>query len=452
MPTIGKNPTPVPRARLESDLAGYPREGPLRFLLKLVREQGDIARYENSYGPVYFFNHPDQVQSVLQSTNYVRTSLVSLLLGDGLLASEGEYWRSQRRLMQPHFHERCVQGFGPMITDATHGMLKKWQEATASGATIDLSKEMRLLTLMIILNVLFGHVAEEDVRGISDALKILMQDLGDISDMVFNVPVDFSPSRNARFREALRTLDQIVLRMMENRSAAAGDPHDLLAALLNAERDVAGRALTRKQVRDEVVTMIVAGHETTAISLTWAFHLLCQNPGVEQRLDHELRVALGGRSPRVEDLSRMEYVRMVLEEAMRLYPPVSIVARQAIAEAEVGGVVIPAKSVLVLSAYTTHRHPQFWKDPESFDPDRFSPERSGKRHRFAYFPFLAGRHQCLGQPLAMMEGQLILAQVAQRCRFHALAGHPVEPLPGLALRLKEGFPVKLEMRQTTPLG
>jgi cytochrome P450 len=283
---------------------------------------------------------------------------------------------------------------------------------------------------------------------ISEALQILMRDLGDISDMLFNVPVDFSPSRNACFKEALKALDATVLQLVENRCPASNDRGDLLNTLLNAEQNAAERSLTRKQVRDEVVTMIVAGHETTAISLTWACHLLTQNPTIEQRLESELEKCLGGRMPRAEDLPNLGYVRMVLEEAMRLYPPVSIVARQAIAEAKTGGVTIPAKGVLVLSAYTTHRHPQFWDDPNSFVPERFSPERSEKRHRFAYFPFLAGRHQCLGQPLAMLEGQLILAMVAQHCRFCALPGHPNEPLPGLALRLKDGFPVTVEMKQT----
>jgi cytochrome P450 len=194
--------------------------------------------------------------------------------------------------------------------------------------------------------------------------------------------------------------------------------------------------------------MIVAGHETTAISLTWAFHLIAQNPAIQQRLDNEVENCFGGHALQAEDLSNLGYVRRVLEEAMRLYPPVSIVARQAIADAKVGGVTIPAKGVLVLSAYTTHRHPQFWDNPEEFDPDRFSPERSEKQHRFAYFPFLGGRHQCLGQPLAMLEGQLILALVAQHCHFSALPGHPTEPLPGLALRLNEGFPVKVAMKQS----
>ncbi len=319
-------------------------------------------------------------------------------------------------------------------------MLRRWEEAARSDAPVTLDAEMRKLTLEIILKILFGDVPEEEVQNLFDALRILMMDLGDISDGIFNIPLDFGPDRNVRFRAALKTLDHFVAEKIQARRSALDCPHSLLATLLHAEQDSGDAALTPVQVRDEIVTMIIAGHETTAISLTWAFHLLSQNPEVSRRLDRELEERLEGRTPSVADLPQLEYARMVFEEVMRLYPPVSIVARQALVEERVGDLTIPAKGIVILSAYTTHRHPLFWNDPEHFDPERFSAQRSEKRHRFAYFPFLAGRHQCLGQPLAMIEGPLILTQVAQHFGIHALPGHPQEPSPGLALRLESGIP------------
>ncbi len=446
---FGANSSPV-RAHLVGDSSGHPRDDPFEFLLNLVRTQGDVARYENAYGPVTFFNHPDQVQAILLNPNFERTTLLTLLLGDGLLASERDHWRSQRRLMQPHFHERCVRGFASLITEATLRMLRRWEEIGRRGDIVYLDAEMRHLTLGIILQLLFGHESPEETLAIAAPLRILMDDLGDISDMMFQVPMEFGPSRNARFREALKTFDGLVLRKLAIRRAIADAPRDLLTTLLDAEQGTNGNALTPKQVRDEVVTMIIAGHETTAISLSWACHLLTQNPDVEQRMSVELERNLEGRVPTADDLPNLGYTRMVLEEAMRLYPPVSIIARQAVVDDSVGGVSIPAKGVVALSAYTTHRHPGFWEDPERFDPGRFAPERSQSRHRFAYFPFLAGRHQCLGQPLAMMEGHLILALLAQCCRVHTLPGRAYRPSPGLAMRLKEGFPVRLELRRAVP--
>jgi cytochrome P450 len=265
--------------------------------------------------------------------------------------------------------------------------------------------------------------------------------VSDIADMMFQVPLELNPSRNARFRSALAAAHEIIHRKVNRRRAMANPPRDLLTLLLQAER------LSEQQVMDEVVTMIVAGHESTAIPLTWVWRLFMRNPAAAERMNAELEQILQNRLPSAEDLPNLPYTKMVLEETLRLCPPISVTARQATVAETVGGVSIPAKGTVVVSAYTTHRHPDFWEDAEKFEPERFSTERSVNRHRYAYFPFYGGRHQCIGQPLAMLEGHLILATVASHCHLHPLPEHRYAPRPGIALRNPDGFPAHVEFRR-----
>jgi cytochrome P450 len=417
--------------------------GPLQFLLNLTRQYGDVVHYQTTYGPLYFFNHPDHVKEVLHSTNCMRASLVKLVLGEGLLASDGNYWRSQRRLMQPSFLEHRIVEFGPLITGATIAALRRWEPYAENGQPLDMALEMRRLTLDIVFKALFSADLSSEIDPLCEVVTILMEDMGDISCTLLNSPLRLSPSRNNQFQAALQTVNRIVYGMISERRQCREKPNDLLSLLMSV-RDETGQGLDDNQVRDEVVTMLIAGHETTALSLSWAWYLLAKHPAAEQRLHDELTGALAGRTPTMKDLPELPYTRQVLQESLRLYPPVWFMVRKASADDEIAGYKIPSNAFVVVSPYTTHRHPEYWENPEQFDPERFTPELSARRHRHAYLPFAGGRHICLGIHFAMMEGQLITATIAQQYRLKLLPGHPVEAQPALTLRQRHGLMVTLE--------
>ena len=420
---------------------------PLGHLMQMIREQGDVVQYRSGYGPVHLFNHPDHVQAILQNSNFQRTALLKMVTGDGLLASDGRHWQTQRRLLQPSFHERCMAGFGSMISQSAMAMLHRWEQPAESGQELDIGAETKRLTLEIILKVLFDDITQHDVIRMAEAARVLMQHLGDLSDVLLHVPLVIDPRREERFRVALEVMDAMVHELTGRMKSTSDGSRGIVPSLLEARN--AG-TLTDQQVRDEIVTMIIAGHETTAIALAWTMHFLSMHAEVQARLVDEVDAVLETRAPSLDDLPNLPYTRMVFDEAMRLYPPVSLVVRQAVTEDVVGGYKIPAGGLAILSAYTTHRHPEFWSEPERFDPERFHPERSRDRHRFAYFPFLGGRHQCIGQGLATMEGPLILALLIKHVHIRMKPRAAIHPLPGMALRVKDGFPATVEFRKPLP--
>lgn len=420
---------------------------PLGDLLRLIEEQGDVVQFRSRYGPVHLFNHPDQVQAVLQNSSFERTALLKMVTGNGLLASDGRHWQSQRRLLQPPFHEKCLHGFVPMIVEATWGMLRRWEPLSAAAGTIDIGRETKRLTLEIILRVMFEDVTQDEVTRMADAANVVMQHLGELSDVVLNVPLVIDPAREPRFRGALGVMDDLVSELTARVRSRNGHTRGVVPTLLEA-RDKGN--ITEQEVRDEIVTMIIAGHETTAIALAWTLQLLSQHPEIQTQLTDEVDQAWPSRVSASEGLTRLRYTRMVFDEAMRLYPPVSLVVRQSATDQVVGGVRVPAGALVILSPYTTHRHPHFWDDPERFDPERFHPERNRERHRYAYFPFLGGRHQCLGQGLVMLEAPAILAMLTRHVRIAIPAGSVGKPLPGMALRVRGGFPATVEFRNPLP--
>lgn len=416
------------------------------FVVELVARYGDVVRYFNPYGEVYFFNHPDHVQSVIQSANYQRERLVTMILGKGLLSSDGDLWRTQRRLMTPHFSDHCLLGFARVITETTLAAFHRWDELHAGESSMDVAFEMRRLTLDVIVRALFSVELDGKLDALSDAVTTLIEDLGTITGTLFNVNQQISPARNAKFQNAMRCVDEFAYGLIAERRSLSKMPRDLLTVLLQSKDTATGQPLDDKQLRDEVVTMLIAGHETTAITLGWALHLLTQNPGASSKLDTELDKALGGRTPTHEDLIALSYTRMVIEETMRLNPPVWFMMRRSVVETEIAGYSIPADASVLVCAFTTHRHKDFWEDPERFDPERFSPERSQGRHRYAHFPFSGGRHHCLGHGFAMMEAQLILAMIMQRWRLLPSLGHVVDPNPALTLRQRAGFLASMTRR------
>jgi cytochrome P450 len=423
------------------------QQDPLKFLLSLVREYGDVVHYETAYGRTYVVNHPDHIAQVFQSDNYPRGSLLKMVLGEGLISSEGPYWRNQRRLMHPNFRPQRVATFADLITRTVSVMLQEWQHHADRQQPIDIAVEMLKLSLDIVLKALFSGDArvKNEATMVGDAIATMMKDVGGFVCTEFTSPLSISSSRNQQFQETLRKVDEIVYGMIEERRRRKDQPDDLLALLLSA-RDEAGAYLDDRKIRDEVVTMLFAGSETTSLMLGWTWYLLSMHPEVEQRLHAQLNEVLGGRQPTIDDLPKLPYVRMVLQESMRLYPPVWSIFRKAHLDDEIGGYDVLAGATVIVSPYTMHRHPDYWEKPEQFYPEHFATEAVEQRLRHVYIPFGGGQHHCLGSHFAMLEGQLVVAAIAQRYRIRPIPDHQIEPLPVVTLRQRCGIMATLDPR------
>ncbi len=436
---------PGPRGSL---LLGNVREQArdrLRFQMKLHREYGDIVRWRVAHITLYQITHPDHLKHILHDNhrNYTKGALfrglLSPIMGNGLFVSEGDFWLRQRRLMQPIFHRQRIAAFGTIMTSTAVTMLERWEARARQQPMVDIAEEMMALTLTVATRALFGVDVGANAAMIYQAVGTASQELIHRFDAPWYPPLRVPTPRNRRFLQARRNLDEVVYRLIDERGGHDDDHGDLLSLLLLARDEDTGQGMTREQLRDEVMTLLLAGHETTANALTWVLYLLSQHPDAERRLRAELATALGGRLPTVADLPNLPYTRMVLEESLRLYPPLWAVHRQAIADDEIGGFRIPAKTILDLVTYVTHHRAAVWETPETFDPERFSPERSANRSRYAFNPFSAGPRQCIGLGFAMTEAQLLLATIAQRYRLELAPDQLVEPYPELTLRPRYGM-------------
>ena len=423
----------------------------LGFIRGLTR-YGDVARYRTAHLTWYQVNHPEGVRRVLQENNrnYGKGALTlgffKPVVGEGLITSEGALWLRQRRLIQPIFHRRSVAAFGDLMTDETLAMLERWRPAMESGGPIDVPAEMARLTLDVVTGALFhAHVGEEP-EAIGRAINTIVEDLGFRFEVPFYPPHRVPTPRNRRFRTAMRTVDGAVYAIIAGRRRDGGEEEDLLALLMETRDEETGEAMGDGQLRDEVMTLFLAGHETTANALSWALYLISTHPEVESRLREELDEVLGAdrRVPTIGDLPKLAYTKMVVDETLRLYPPAWITNRQAIAEDEILGHRIPAGSFVSLSPYVLHRHPDYWDRPDEFDPERFAPGRGNGRPRFAYFPFGGGPRQCIGQSMALVEAQLVLATVLARCRLRPVSDDPVEAEALATLRPRGGLPMIVE--------
>ncbi|MBL8059048.1 MAG: cytochrome P450 [Anaerolineales bacterium] len=413
----------------------------LGFLRRLQRDFGDVARYRLAHLAFVQISHPDGVRHILQEhhRNYQRGAFyapVRKLIGNGLPASDGDFWLRQRRLMQPAFHHRIVDGFAGVVTDATQALLARWQP----GETLDVSAELARLTMSIVSRALFSTPISDDGDTLGQAVAVVLQDIAYRFEVPFYPPPAVPTPRNRRFRAAAERLDRLVYGLIAEREARPeAAPDDLLTLLVTSRDAETGEAMSPQQLRDELLALFVAGHETTANALSWALYLLAQHPDAAARLRAEVAQALDGRTPALADLPNLPYTRQVLDETMRLYPPAWIFNRTAQADDEIGGYFIPAGTTVAFSQYVTHRHPDFWEDPDRFDPERFTPERSAERPAYAYFPFGGGPHKCIGQGLALMEAHLALALIAQRAQWALVPGRPVTPEAHVTLRPRGGL-------------
>jgi cytochrome P450 len=345
--------------------------------------------------------------------------------------------------MQPAFHHKRLSALSTIMTDATSGMLERWQDSTQHGEVLDIAQEMMQLTLRNVGLALLSSDLSDEMDSLGQAFATYRTLLMQYLFMPFP-PLSMPTPRNRRLQATIRVLDTVIKGIISERRKQNRDTGDLLSTLLQTRDQETGEGMTDQQVRDEVMTLLLAGHETTATLLIWTWYLLSQHPEVEDRLHTELDEVLAGQLPTLEHLPRLSYTRMILEETLRLYPSTFSMSRKALTDDEIGGYAIPAKSTILLCPYTTHRHPAFWENPNVFDPERFSPQRAAGRLHFAYFPFGGGPRQCIGNTFALMEAQLILATVAQRYTLRLVSDHKVEPEVLLTIRPRHGLPMTLQ--------
>jgi cytochrome P450 len=398
----------------------------------------------------FVVNWPDYIEHVLltNAQNYVKgrfaEALLGPIVGEGLLISEGEAWRRRRRIEAPAFHHRSIAGLVDEMAHCTRSMLARWDRRTEP---FDVASEMTDLTLDIITRTMFSTDLGDDVARLRQLMQtVLRLDRPSVADML-GLP-RWMRIRSKTMRQAVAELDRMVERVLASRRQAGGEHGDLLALLLAARDEESGEGLDDHQLRDEIMTIFFAGHETTANALSFTWYLLATHPDVDAKLQEELEHVLGGRAPVYADIARLRYTRMVFEEALRLYPPAYSMGRTAVAPDVIGGVTVPKGAIISIYPYVTHRNPALWPDPERFDPERFAPDGTAGRHRFAYFPFGGGPRICIGQGFAMAEAAIVIATVAQRFRFSVAPGHTVEPIGLLTLRPKNGVWVMAAPRQT----
>ncbi|MBP6440689.1 MAG: cytochrome P450 [Caldilineaceae bacterium] len=420
----------------------------LGFLLRNLHAYGEVAQLRVFGRRVYTVYHPDGIKHILQENhaNYVKGPFfdpIRAIAGNGLFTADGELWLRQRRLLQPAFHRQRIASFGQVMTDQAVRMLARWDEAVAAepDKPVDVSAEMVRLTMAVVAEAMFGAAVDDEADAISAAIQVGLEDIQFRFDRPFYPPLGWPLPHNRRVQAAIRTLDQTVFQIIERRRSSGEEKDDLLGMLMAARDEGASRGMDDRQLRDEVITIFVAGHETTARLLTWVFYLLDQHPAVAARLRAELATVLGGRTPTMADLPHLTYTRQVIDETLRLYPPVWITNRQALTADDVMGYRIPAGALVSISPYAAHRHPAFWTDPERFDPERFSPEQAAGRHRFAYLPFGGGPRQCIGNTFALTEAVLILATMAQRYQLRLPPNSHVEVVPQATLQPRGGMPM-----------
>jgi len=460
-PTLELAPE-LPSGKIFGHLADF-RSDPLALMLHAQRTTGDLVRVRIGPSMGHLVSDPAHIKTILvdrhqhwskQTRGY---AALRKLLGNGLVTSEGSFWRRQRRIAQPAFHKRRLARLAQRMQDAAADLAAAWAQPAARGEVVDMAEAMMQVTLRIAGETLFSYdLSSNEAHEVGDAVTDLLA----YFDHMFENPLPFAhllPVESVRRgRRATELLDDVVYRIIEERrsehAAGAAPKDDLLDMFMLVQDEDSGERMSDVQLRDEVVTMLTAGHETTANALSWTLLLLSRHPEVARRVQRELDTVLGGRLPSGGDVHQLRYLDQVLSESMRLYPPVWAIARAAEGDQTLGGYRIPAGSYAVMSPYVVHRHAAYWRNPEGFDPDRFSPDEVAARKargvpRHAYLPFAAGPRKCIGDHFARMEALIILATLLSRYQPELESGYRVELEPSVTLRPRGGLPMRLVSRQ-----
>jgi cytochrome P450 len=419
----------------------------LEFLTRCVREYGDMVKLRFAHRVIYLTSHPDLIEDVLVThskhfTKHFALRLNPVILGNGLLTSEGDFWLRQRRLIQPVFSRTRIAGYGPAMVEAAQRLIANWMPGEAR----DIHAEMMRVTLDIAAKTLFGAEVGDQAHAIAEALEVAQGNFLQRFNSLLPLPMWVPTPANLRMRRAVKRLDDVIYGIIHQRRQNPADRGDLLSLLLHARDEDDGTGMTDKQLRDEAMTLFLAGHETTALTLSWAWYLLAQHPEAEAKLIAEIDSVLAGRTPTVEDWPKLKYAEMVALEAMRLYPPAYVIGREALIDLDIGGYHVPKGTTMLMPAWVIHRDARWYDEPERFRPERWGEERMKSMPKFAYIPFGGGPRVCIGQQFAMMELALILATIGQRFRFRIKPGATVQPLAFFTLRPATGIPGVIEPR------
>jgi cytochrome P450 len=437
-----------PRARFPFAFLRAMQRRPIPFFTRLAREYGDVSQFRVGPQQIVFLNHPDLIRELLvtQHRSFHKSRVLQrakIILGEGLLTSEAPVHMRQRRLAQPAFHRDRIDRYAAVMIERAAALRDRWRD----GATLDVHHEMMRVTLAVVAKTLFDAEVDQDADAIGAALTALV----DMFPMLMNPFADLLQKlplpRTIRFQRALRQLDRTIYRIIEERRASGEDRGDLLSMLLLAvDEEGDGGGMSDRQLRDEAMTLFLAGHETTANALAWTFYALARNPAAREELHRELDTVLAGRPPEPADFARLPFTEMVVAESMRLYPPAWAVSRLALEDVAIGGWHIPRGAVVVASQAVTHRDPRWWPEPDRFDPLRFTAAAKLARPKMAYFPFGAGPRICIGEGFAWMEAVLILATLAQRWQLDLVSHRDVEPQASITLRPKGGIRMRAVSR------
>jgi cytochrome P450 len=447
---------PHPRANPVLGSALDLRKSQIRTYERVMREHGDVVKLV--VGPpgvrfdLYCVFHPDGVKAVLAGSRegYSKGNRfyqqIAQSFGWGLLTSEGELWRRQRRLVQPLFTRRQIAAYAELMAEEAAAVAGRWDRATRNGGSVDANAEMVRLALRVVGRAIFGDDVARAGAVLDSAFPVLNRHTFRRAMSPLAPPASWPTPDNRRAARARRALYEVVDELIAHRQRAGADGEDLLSRLLLARDPDTGEAMDLQQVRDEALIFLLAGHETTSTALTFTLHLLGRHPSEQQLVLDELDAVLDGRPPTLDDAPALERTAMAIKEAMRLYPPAYALGRLSVTENEVGGYSIPAGAYVVVSQFATHRHPQFWDDAEAFDPARFTPEREGARHSHAYFPFGGGPRACIGSHFAMLEATMAVALLLQRFRISSDQEDVPLDTEGITLRPKGAVPIQLAAR------
>jgi len=438
-PNLRRPPGPSRRRNLIESAIGFTTD-PLGFVGGRFDKYGDIYYVPNKAGGFYVLKHPDHVHAVLVThaakmrKQHTAFELLSRVVGEGLLTTDGEVWRRQRRLLQPAFTQAKLAQYATAMIEAAGSVRDRLL------GEFDISREMMELTLRVVCKTLFSHEITDETNDVARAMTVL-QDSVSRPDLL---PQWLPTPHRRRFKEAVDAIDRIVFDMIRDRRRTTTPPNDLLQSLITAVDEEGGAGLSEREIRDLLVTLFLAGHETTSHALTWTWYLLSQNPAAERALHEELDRVLGDRLPRADD--PLPYAEQVIKESMRMYPPVYMLARKSAEQLELGGYVIPAGTELVMWLYQTQHDPRWFPEPGAFKPERFTPENEAKLPKGAYIPFGAGPRTCIGKTFAMMEARLLLATIAQKRRLRLAEGHRVAMRPRVTLNPKYGMRMVVSAR------
>jgi cytochrome P450 len=449
-------PMTIPRVRGLPVIGNLPefRRNRLDLYLRVSRECGDIGMYRVGSRTIILLNSAELAQAVLvehadalEKPRLLRT-LTEPVLGNGLLTSQNEFHKRQRKLVAPAFQHRRIAAYADVMAQYAERLQQEW----ADGANVDVAHEMMRLTLWIVGKTLFDVDVLDEAEELGEALETMMRSFTKQVGSLVPIPPSWPTLGNRRLRRATERLDATIYRIIRERRASGVDRGDLLSILLQSSYEHDGSFMSDRQVHDEAMTLFLAGHETTANALDWSWYLLAQHPEIYARMRTEVDEVLMGRTPTFADLSNLPYTLRVLKEAMRLYPPAPAIGRQAVRPVEIGGYHLPARTLTIVSPYALHRRADYFADPEHFNPDRWTPEMEVRLPRHAYLPFGGGPRICIGNHFAMMEGQIILATLAQRVIFNLVPGQRIKPEPLLTLRPRDGINMIVQRREVEGSG